>query len=59
MGGPGGMFTGGVEKAELRPGDMVVVPEKAFAGTSKWKDTLQVAQLLQSVAFAVSLGRSF
>lgn len=59
VGGPGGMFTGGVEKAELRPGDMVIVPEKAFAGTTKWKDTLQVAQLLQSVAFAISLGRTF
>ena len=58
-GGPGGMFGGGEEKAELRPSDMVVVPEKAFAGTTKWNDTLQVAQLLQSVAFAVSLGRTF
>jgi protein involved in polysaccharide export with SLBB domain len=59
VGGPGGVFSGGVENAELRAGDMVVVPEKAFAGTSKWKNTLQVSQMLQSVAFAISLGRSF
>ena len=59
VGGSGGLFNGSAEKTELRPGDMVIVPEKAFAGTSKWKNTLQVAQLLQSVAFAVSLGRTF
>jgi protein involved in polysaccharide export with SLBB domain len=59
VGGSGGLFSGSAEKTELRPGDMVIVPEKAFAGTSKWKNTLQVAQLLQSVAFAVTLGRSF
>jgi len=58
-GGPGGVFTGGVGNTQLQAGDMVVVPEKAFAGTSKWKNTLQVAQLLQAVAFSVSLGRSF
>lgn len=59
VGGSGGIFSGSAEKTELRAGDMVVVPERAFAGTTKWKNTLQVAQLLQSVAFAVSLGRTF
>lgn len=59
VGGSGGIFSGSAEKSELRAGDMVVVPERAFAGTTKWKNTLQVAQLLQSVAFAVSLGRTF
>ena len=59
VGGPGGIFSGGAEHAELRAGDMVVVPEKAFAGTTKWKNTLQVAQLLQSIAFGISLGRNF
>lgn len=58
-GGPGGLFSGGVGSTELLAGDMVVVPEKAFAGTTKWKNTLQVAQLLQAVAFSVSLGRTF
>jgi polysaccharide biosynthesis/export protein len=59
VGGSGGLFTGGVEDAALQPGDMVVVPQKAFSGTTKWKNTLQVAQLMQSVAFAIQLGRTF
>jgi protein involved in polysaccharide export with SLBB domain len=59
VGGSGGLFSGSAERVELRPGDMVVVPEKAFAGTTKWKNTLQMAQLLQAVAFSVSLGRTF
>ncbi len=58
-GGPAGLFTGGVGNAQLQAGDMVVVPEKAFTGNSKWKNTLQVAQLLQAVAFSVSLGKTF
>ena len=58
-GGPAGLFTGGVGNAQLQAGDMVVVPEKAFAGTTKWKNTLQVAQLLQAVAFSVTLGKTF
>jgi protein involved in polysaccharide export with SLBB domain len=59
IGGSGGLFTGGVEDAALQAGDMVVVPQKAFSGTTKWKNTLQVAQLMQSVAFAIQLGRTF
>jgi protein involved in polysaccharide export with SLBB domain len=58
-GGAGGLFTGGVSSAQLQAGDMVVVPEKAFAGTTKWRNTLQVAQLLQAVALSVSLGKTF
>jgi len=58
-GGAGGLFNGGVGSAQLLAGDMVVVPEKAFSGTTKWKNTLQVAQLLQAVAFSVSLGKTF
>jgi hypothetical protein len=58
-GGAGGIFSGGVGTAQLLAGDMVVVPERAFAGTTKWKNTLQVAQLLQAVAFSVTLGKSF
>ncbi len=59
VGGAGGLFTGGAGSAQLQPGDMVVVPEKAFAGTTKWRNTLQVAQLLQAVALSVSLGKTF
>jgi protein involved in polysaccharide export with SLBB domain len=58
-GGSGGMFSGGIESAELRPGDMVVVPEKAFSANSRWKTTLQVAQLATAVGIAVQVARSF
>ena len=58
-GGAGGLFNGGVGSAQLQAGDMVVVPEKAYTGSSKWKNTLQVAQLLQAVALSVSLGKTF
>jgi protein involved in polysaccharide export with SLBB domain len=57
--GSGGWFTGDVLTAELRPGDMVFVPEKALGGTQAWKNTLQAAQLLSSVAIAVSVGLGF
>jgi protein involved in polysaccharide export with SLBB domain len=59
VGGRGGLFTGGVEGAALMPGDMVIVPEKAFSGGSRWKNTLQAAQLVQAVAIAIQVGRAF
>lgn len=58
-GGAGGVFSGGVEHAELRPGDMVVVPEKAFSANTRWKNTLQVSQLATAVGIAVQVARSF
>ncbi len=58
-GGPGGMFSGGVERAELRPGDMVVVPDKAFSANSRWKDTLEGAQVAYAVGIAIQVARSF
>jgi hypothetical protein len=57
--GSGDWFTGDVLSAELRPGDMVFVPEKALGGPPLWKNTLQAAQLLSSVAVAVSVGHGF
>lgn len=57
--GNGEWFTGNVLSAELRPGDMVFVPEKALGGPPLWKNTLQAAQLLSSVAVAVSVGHGF
>ena len=59
VGGPGGMFTGGAESAELRPGDMVVVPEKAYSINTKWKTTLEAAQLAYAVGIAIQIGRTF
>lgn len=59
VGGKSGLFVGGVERAELRPGDMVVVPEKTFRANSRWKDTLQGAQLAYAVGIAIQVARSF
>ena len=59
IGGAGGLFSGSVENAELRSGDTVVVPEKAFSGTTRWKNTLQVAQLVSAVGIAVQVARGF
>jgi protein involved in polysaccharide export with SLBB domain len=59
VGGSGGWFSGGVESAALQPGDMVVVPEKAFSGTSKWKNILQAAQLVSATGIALQVARSF
>jgi len=51
VGGSGGMFSGGAESAELRPGDMVV-PEKVYSFSTKLKTTLQAAQLAASLGIA-------
>jgi protein involved in polysaccharide export with SLBB domain len=59
VGGPGGLFTGGVGSAALQPGDMVVVPEKTYSINNKWKTTLEVAQLAYAVGVAIQVGRSF
>jgi protein involved in polysaccharide export with SLBB domain len=59
VGGKGGMFSGGVESAELRPGDMVVVPERIYAISRRWQNTVQAAQVLTSVAIAVGAARTF
>jgi protein involved in polysaccharide export with SLBB domain len=56
-GGNGGLFGGGVESAQLRPGDMVVVPEKAFSANSRWKNILQASQILSAAAIAVEVAR--
>jgi protein involved in polysaccharide export with SLBB domain len=57
--GSGEWFTGDVLSAELRPGDMVFVPEKALGGTAVWKNTLQAAQLISTAAIAISVGHGF
>ena len=58
-GGSGGMLSGGVMHTALQPGDLVMVPEKAFSGTTKWKTTLESAQLVSAVGIAVQVARSF
>ena len=52
VGGPGGVFSGGVQSAELRPGDMIVVPEQTYSFSNKFKTVLQVAQLAASTGIA-------
>ena len=59
VGGNGGLFTGGAQSAALQPGDMVVVPDKAFGGGITWRNTLQVAQLVSAVGIAVQVAKSF
>ena len=58
-GGSGGLFSGGVDRTALHPGDLVMVPEKAFSGTTKWKSTLETAQLAYAVGIAIQVARSF
>jgi protein involved in polysaccharide export with SLBB domain len=55
VGGPGGMFSGGVESAELRPGDMVVVPEQIYSFSTKFKSTLLIAQIAASIGSAIAV----
>jgi protein involved in polysaccharide export with SLBB domain len=58
-GGPKGLFTGGALDAEMRPGDMIMVPSRAFGGGAKWKEVLQVSQLVSAVGIAVQVARGF
>ena len=58
-GGAGGLFSGGIDRTALHPGDLVMVPEKAFSGTTKWKTTLESAQLAYAVGIAIQVARSF
>jgi polysaccharide export outer membrane protein len=58
-GGKSGLFNGGALDAEVRPGDMVVVPEKALSGTSKWRQVLEASQLASAVGVAISLSGGF
>lgn len=58
-GGSKGLFSGGALDAPMQPGDMIVVPNKALGGGFKWKETLQVAQLVSAVGIAVQVARGF
>jgi protein involved in polysaccharide export with SLBB domain len=58
-GGAKGLFSGGALDAPMQPGDMIVVPSKALGGGFKWKETLQVAQLVSAVGIAVQVARGF
>jgi protein involved in polysaccharide export with SLBB domain len=55
IGGAGSMFSGGVESAELRPGDMVVVPEQIYVFNDKFKTTLAIGQTAASIGSAIAV----
>jgi len=59
VGTSGGMWSGNVLGTELMPGDMIVVPEKAFGGGARWRNILQASQLVSSVGIAIQVARSF
>jgi protein involved in polysaccharide export with SLBB domain len=54
-----GWFKGSVLSTRMRPGDILVVPEKALGGSSAWKTTLETAQLLSSLAVAAAVAVRF
>jgi len=53
-GGSGTLLGGGVENAELRAGDMVVVPEHIYT-FGKLKSTLNIAQVAASIGSAAAI----
>jgi protein involved in polysaccharide export with SLBB domain len=55
IGGTGGLLGGGVESAELRPGDMVVVPEQIYTFSDKFKSTMSIAQIASSIGTAIAI----
>ena len=54
-----GWFKGSVLATKLRPGDILVVPEKALGGSSAWKNTLETAQLIANLAVAAAVAVHF
>jgi protein involved in polysaccharide export with SLBB domain len=55
IGGAGGMLKGGAETAELRPGDMVIVPEQIYTFSNRFKSTLSIAQIASSIGTAIAI----
>jgi hypothetical protein len=56
IGTRGGLWSGDSLDATLRPGDSVVVPEKALGGGVQWQNIFLAAQASASVATAVLIG---
>jgi protein involved in polysaccharide export with SLBB domain len=53
------LFGGDSMEAVLRPGDMVVVPEKAVGGGIQWQTVFLAAQVASSVASAVIIAVTY
>jgi protein involved in polysaccharide export with SLBB domain len=58
-GGTKTLFNGGALDSAMQPGDMIMVPNRALGGGFKWRETLQVAQLVSAVGIAVQVARGF
>jgi protein involved in polysaccharide export with SLBB domain len=54
-----GWFKGSVLDAKLRPGDILVVPEKVLGGSTAWKTALETAQLVANLAVAAAVAVHF
>ena len=54
-----GWFKGSPLNVALRPGDMVVVPEKATGQNQKWKTIMQTATTVSSVATSAAIAVKF
>jgi protein involved in polysaccharide export with SLBB domain len=50
--GKGDWWSGSALSAQIEPGDMIVVPEKAIGGSAAWKNLLSIAQLAESASLA-------
>jgi protein involved in polysaccharide export with SLBB domain len=57
--GTDGLFSGSALSAALRPGDMVVVPEKATGQNQRWKTLMATATTASSVATSAILAAKF
>lgn len=53
VGGKGHLFLGDPLNAELRPGDTVVVPEKAIGNNKNWQTLFTSAQIASSIASTI------
>ncbi len=53
MGGKNGIFGGDSLGGAVRPGDTVVVPEKALSGNVQWQNVLLSAQVASSIASTI------
>ena len=54
-----GWFSGSPLGTALRPGDMVVVPEKATGPNQKWKTLMQTAMTISSIGTSAAIAAKF
>ncbi len=59
LGSRQGLWSGDSLSAELRPGDTVVVPERAVGGGIQWQTVFLAAQVASSVASAVFIAAHY